>query len=132
MRIPLFAASCLGGVSVVMGAMGGHHTGDARAVWMTGVYMGLVHALAAMLAALLSDRAKLARVPAGTFTLGGALFGGSIWIKTLVWGAGRTAVADAERSALEQIIALMAPLGGVTLMISWALLAIAVLGYRRD
>ena len=132
MRIPLFAASCLGGVSVVMGAMGGHQTGDARAVWMTGVYLGLFHALAAMLAALLSDRAKLARIPAVTFTLGGALFGGSIWIKNLVWGAGRTAVADAERSTLEQITALMAPLGGVTLMVSWALLAIAVLGFRRD
>lgn len=132
MRISMFAASCLGGLSVVMGAMGGHGGGDARAVWMTGVYMGLIHALAALAAAMISPNAKLARIPAATFTLGGALFAGSIWIKTLAWGADRAHASEAERSALELGVAMMAPLGGVTLMISWALLALAALAWRRD
>ncbi|MBB34714.1 MAG: hypothetical protein CME88_03655 [Hirschia sp.] len=127
MRFTLFAACLLGGTSVVMGAIGGHAAGASHTAWMTGVFMGMLHALAAMLSVQLSPQTKLAAISARSFVVGGALFGASIWIKILLWGAHRTELANAERSPAELAVAMMAPLGGMTLIASWILLAIACL-----
>jgi uncharacterized membrane protein YgdD (TMEM256/DUF423 family) len=110
----LVATAVLGACGVVAGAAGAHALtpGDLRAGWLaTGSLWQLVHAVAAL--ACLRQGPAL-RPAAMAFLVGAALFPGALY--GLALGAPRP-------------IALLAPLGGLALLLGWLLLAIAA--WRR-
>ena len=105
MRSLLPAAALLGLASVAFGAFGAHGVADPKlADWLrTGALYGFVH----VLATLAADRFG-ARLAQGFFLAGVVLFAGSLWAMAL--GAPRSVGA-------------LTPVGGVSLMVGWALLA---------
>jgi uncharacterized membrane protein YgdD (TMEM256/DUF423 family) len=120
-RLTMLAA-VLGFLGVGLGAFGAH--GLRRVVellpdvaqrltwWETGSRYHLVHALAVGLAAVLADQVKspLPRVAAWVMTLGVLLFSGSLYVMAFTGVRALGAVT---------------PLGGVAMLVGWALLALS-------
>jgi len=101
-----------------MGAFGAHAlagTGDARAVELveTGSRYQLVHALATLVAGLLHPERTASRL---AFLVGAILFPGSLYALAL---------------GLPLWLATLAPVGGASFMIGWAVLAVDLARGRR-
>ena len=105
MRGWLAAAALLGLACVAFGAFAAHGIEDAKAQgWLrTGAEYGFVHVLAAFAAANLGLRWS-----PRLFVVGVAIFAGSLWAMALGGPA---------------ILGAVTPVGGVSLMAGWALLA---------
>lgn len=120
-RLVLAGAGVLGAVAVAFGAYAAHGFQPDRAEavdWMrTGSTYQLVHALAAVAAALMIDRMPrggrlLAGLAAGLFLAGAVLFPGALYALAFggagVWG-------------------MVAPLGGMAFILGWLSLALTAL-----
>ena len=125
MKLTPILASVLGAVSVAMGAIGSHvaRNGDGADYqnWMIAVQFALFHVLAAILASVKPNQNAWARFAGVGFIFGTVCFSGSIWIKA-AW--------PPETFAFSGIIGPAAPIGGVSLMLSWVLLAVSFLRPR--
>ena len=123
MRTGWFAVGAvLAGVGVALGAFGAHglrsRVGpDLLAVWNTGVQYHLLHALAVLVVSVAAGRltGTVLPVAAWLFVIGIALFSGSLYVMTLTGARWLGAVT---------------PLGGVSFLAGWALLAWAALAWR--
>jgi uncharacterized membrane protein YgdD (TMEM256/DUF423 family) len=114
----LTAAGISGFLAVALGAFGAHGLqarladvadGPKRlAWWQTAAHYHLLHALALGLVALLMARAPVARFSGGAFVLGTVLFSGSLYVMAL--GGPRWLGA-------------VTPLGGLSLLVGWGILA---------
>lgn len=116
----LFVAAVLGVLGVGLGAFGAHGlrakiTPESLAVYQTGVQYHLIHTVAIVLAALLTDRLAATNwvLLAGWFFFAGIIvFSGSLYILAISgqrrWGA-------------------VTPIGGLLFLAGWALLAISAL-----
>lgn len=120
----IIAASLLLMLGVGTGAFGAHglraHVGaDMLAVWQTAVLYQLVHALGLLGVAALRPRLHAGLASAATaFLLAGILiFSGSLYALVL---------------SGVRMIGAITPLGGVSFMIGWLLLALAAWRRRRD
>jgi uncharacterized membrane protein YgdD (TMEM256/DUF423 family) len=114
----LLAAALLGATGVALGAFGAHGLRDrldARAleVWETAVRYHLIHAVA-LLALALSPHAASLRTAGWLFTVGIALFSGSLYALSL--GVGPRA-----------LLGPVTPLGGLAFIAGWAWIAKAAL-----
>jgi uncharacterized membrane protein YgdD (TMEM256/DUF423 family) len=115
----LLAGSVLGALGVVAGAFGAHAlkawlAPDALAAWETGVRFQLVHALALLAVGLLARQlGQPLRGPALALLLGTVLFSGSLYVLAL--GGPRW-------------LGPVTPVGGLLLIVGWALLAFAARG----
>ena len=107
-------------VSVVAGALAAHLADEPRTAELlrTGALYGMVHAAALVAVIALAQgrepRRGAAAVAGGSFSLGIALFSGSLF--ALAVGGGRW-------------LGWVTPAGGVALIVGWA--ALAVLAFRR-
>lgn len=120
----IIAASLLLMLGVGTGAFGAHglraHVGaDMLAVWQTAVLYQLVHALGLLGVAALRPHLHAGLAAAATaFLLAGILiFSGSLYALVL---------------SGVRMIGAITPLGGVSFMIGWLLLALAAWRRRRD
>jgi uncharacterized membrane protein YgdD (TMEM256/DUF423 family) len=120
----LLIAALMGLVGVALDAVGTHALADAsaedRTAFATAARYQLLHALALFGVAWLASRkagARLVWMAGSTFTVGVILFCGSIYLNVLA------GIQDLEA----------APVGGVCLMVGWALIALyAVLLLRKS
>ena len=109
-RTLLTVAGTLGFSAVLLGAFGAHGLRDRLApplleVYRTGVLYHLVHALAVLAVALGADRMRRPRLVAGLFTVGVAIFSGTLYLLAITGVTWLGAVT---------------PLGGLTLLAAWA------------
>ena len=115
MNRPLFIAGFFGVTGVAAGAFGAHALGtsvtpERLAVWETAAQYHLVHTVVLLvLATRTTGAGALERLAVAGFTLGVLLFSFSLY--TLV-------LTDVSRFAM------ITPVGGLLLMLSWALLAL--------
>ena len=108
--LPLLAALS-GAVAVLAGAMGAHGFAGRPADWLrTGAEYQMVHAVAALIAVQMR-----ARVAAGLFVGGGAIFAGTLYAMALGWPRWLGAVT---------------PVGGLLLILGWLALAAVALRNR--
>lgn len=121
-RIFLFIAALLGGLSVATGAFAAHAlrerlTERSLEIFETAVRYQMYHALALLGVALLLIRAEsTALIVAGwAFIVGITLFSGSLYTLSL---------------SNITILGAVAPLGGVGLIIGWAAIAIAAFNFK--
>lgn len=110
------AASLLGFAGVALGAFGAHgmaarFTPESRGWWETATLYLLVHAVA-VFAASLSGRTGLFQTGGWVMLIGAVIFSGTLYAMAL--GAPRWFGA-------------ITPIGGVGLLIGWALFAVAAL-----
>lgn len=97
-------AALLGAISVAAGAYGAHGAEGKAAEWLqTGAQYGLVHAVAALVAARMG-----ATGPGWAFVAGAALFAGTLYF--MAFGAPRWLGA-------------ITPIGGLLLIVGWLWLA---------
>lgn len=123
-RMFLTIAAVLGCAAVGFGAFGAHGLTTRMASlpdgvqrldwWKTAALYHLAHALALALAAGLLGDTRAGRVACVAFVAGIALFSGSLYTMTL------TGI---------RILGAVTPLGGLSLMVGWAALAVAA--YRQ-
>ena len=119
MNVWLFVGAVNGFLAVAAGAFGAHGLEgrvDARAlqIFDTGAHYHLVHALATVAAALAARGGATGRahIAAALFTAGTVLFSGSLYF---------LALADSN------LLVLVTPLGGLSFLAGWAMLALAAL-----
>lgn len=117
-RFPMALAALNGFLAVGLGAFGAHALADPQAqAWIqTATLFQLPHAVAVV--ALLAWRpgCKAVRMAAWAMALGSLIFAGAL--QGLALGAPRG-------------LAMLAPLGGVSLLLGWALLGWAAMTQRR-
>ncbi|GIM47244.1 membrane protein [Collibacillus ludicampi] len=119
-RTFLFLGSTLAFLSVALGAFGAHAlksriSSDMLSVYETGVHYHMVHALALILIAILSDKMRYSSlVPWSGWLLliGIVLFSGSLYALSI------TGI---------RTLGIITPFGGMAFLIGWALLALAAL-----
>ena len=113
-RIWLTLAALSGLAAVGFGAFGAHGVTDPKARdWLaTGAHYQLVHAAAAIAAVLLQGQGRRTLGAAPLFVIGAAVFAGTLYAMAL--GGPR-------------ILGAVTPIGGLTMMIGWLLLAIGAL-----
>jgi uncharacterized membrane protein YgdD (TMEM256/DUF423 family) len=107
-------------LSVALGAFGAHAlksklSSDMLDVYHTGVQYHMIHSLGLILIALLADRlgnSTLVTVSGWSLFIGIVLFSGSLYALSL--------------SGIK-VLGAITPLGGVSFLLGWALLAIAAL-----
>jgi uncharacterized membrane protein YgdD (TMEM256/DUF423 family) len=128
-RFPLLAASVLGGVGVVFGALGAHALGPTlaarglRDAWETGVHFQMFHALALlglagwMRPAPTGAAARRATQAVRAWLAGAILFSGSLY--ALALGA-------------PAWLGFVTPLGGLVLIAGWAYAAAAAVAPRSE
>ena len=115
---PLFMAGFFGVTGVAAGAFGAHALGESvtperLAVWETAAQYHLIHAVVLLvLATRTTGAVALERWVVAGFTLGVLLFSFSLYALVLT---------DVSRFAM------VTPVGGLLLMLSWALLAVQAL-----
>ena len=114
----LVVAALSGAVAVAAGAFGAHALRDAVTperldVWRTAATYGLVHAVAAALAAVVGRESRWARRAAALFLAGTVLFSGSLYALVLLDASWLGAVT---------------PLGGVAFIAGWLALAASAWG----
>ncbi len=119
MKMWLFTAALLGGLSVLLGAfaahgLAGHVEPRLQAAFETAAQYQMTHALAMGLAALAMRGAARprARLAALLFAVGIALFCGSLYVLVLTGIRG---------------IGIVTPIGGLALIAGWVTLALAAL-----
>jgi uncharacterized membrane protein YgdD (TMEM256/DUF423 family) len=119
----LVAAAASGFLGVLLGAFGAHALRDrlseeARGWWETGVLYHLIHAVALLGASVVPGRDRLLLAARAAFLAGVVVFSGTLYAMAL--GAPRALGA-------------ITPVGGVLLLLGWALLALhAVRADRPD
>ena len=113
----LLVGAVNGFLAVLAGAFGAHFlraTADAKAldVFQTAANYHLVHALAVVAASFAAQgaAAKRAKLAAWLFTVGMALFSGSLYFTVI---------------ARSDAVVLVTPLGGLSLLAGWVTLALA-------
>ena len=118
-RLFIFLGALGGFLGVALGAFGAHVLRDRLApgmaqVWETGVHYQLIHALALVVVGLAFSRLSQALLkPAGwAFAIGILFFSGSLYALALT---------------ARPIFGPITPIGGVSFLVGWALLAIAAL-----
>jgi uncharacterized membrane protein YgdD (TMEM256/DUF423 family) len=119
-KIFLMLGSINAFLSVALGAFGAHAlksklSPDMLAVYQTGVQYHMIHALALILVAIVSDKlgnSSLVTVSGWSMLIGIVLFSGSLYALSL--------------SGIK-ILGAITPLGGVGFLLGWALLAIAAM-----
>lgn len=109
----LIAAGLIGFLSVALGAFGAHGLEDrlspeALDWWATATLYGLTHSAAAFTAAIAARQWRGFTGPAWAFVIGTVIFAGTLYAMAL--GAPRWFGA-------------VTPIGGVTLLIGWGLIA---------
>ncbi len=114
-------------LGVAFGAFGAHvlkeqlhMTEQYLDVWRTAVQYHLIHAVALLFVALLSDRlanAKRVQRVGGLFIAGIVIFGGSLYALSLT---------SLLSSGPVKVLGAITPLGGVCFLVGWALLAAGV------
>ncbi len=127
-RFWIFIAAILGGLAVAAGAIGSHALGDisadAKRIFSTGQHYHALHALALLGVGIVllqseGSRARFStwflQAAALAFLIGIVCFSGGIYVQ----------VARSLSSSSGVV-----PLGGVSLMVGWAALAIGALGLR--
>jgi len=117
----LTTAAALGAVAVALGAFGAHGlrdqlnavdpSGARLGYWTTAAHYHLTHALALGLCAISAGESASARLSRSAFTLGIAVFSGTLYLMALTGLRWLGAVT---------------PLGGVALIVGWVAFAIAV------
>jgi uncharacterized membrane protein YgdD (TMEM256/DUF423 family) len=132
LKIWLLTAALLGGLSVALGAFGAHGlesrlkepdgsiSAEAQrkiANWETAARYQMYHALAILaIGCLLSQRrSMLLQIAAAAMTAGVLIFSGCLYALVLTG---------------QRVLGAIVPIGGVLMLIGWALLAIAVV--RQD
>ncbi|HWC63558.1 MAG TPA: DUF423 domain-containing protein [Rhizomicrobium sp.] len=117
----LFVAALMGGLAVALGAFAAHGlqgrlNDEAREVFETAARYQMYHALAMGLAAFAARDAAAgrARLAAILFLVGIVLFSGSLYLLALT---GETALG------------FVTPLGGLSFIAGWAMLALAALKF---
>jgi uncharacterized membrane protein YgdD (TMEM256/DUF423 family) len=116
MKKAIVGAALSGFVAVAIGAFGAHGVGDPQAkAWIvTGSQQHMAHTLAIFVALWVVDKGgAFARFAVPLFFAGIILFAGSLY--ALAFGAPRG-------------VAMLAPIGGLSFMTGWGLVAIA--GFR--
>ena len=123
MNATLATASCFGLLLTIAGALGAHAipstATDLASRWDSALLFGFVHVLAAITTVMLSDKRPLARYAGWMFLVGVTFFSLALLVAT-------AAKAQALPSALAGTGAL-APVGGVSFMLGWLLLAVAAI-----
>ncbi|HLP90785.1 MAG TPA: DUF423 domain-containing protein [Nostocaceae cyanobacterium] len=123
-KLFLTVGAILGGLSVAAGAFGAHAlkeklTERALEIFDTGVRYQMYHALALILVALLLSRLEspsTALLASGWFFIAGVvIFSGSLYALSL---------------SGVKVLGAITPLGGVSLMLGWAALAIAAINIK--
>ena len=100
----MVAAALSGAMAVAAGAFGAHGASGQAAEWLkTGGHYQLIHALAALVALRME-----ARGPALAFIIGGAIFGGTLYLMAL---------------GMPRWLGAVTPLGGALLIAGWLWLA---------
>jgi uncharacterized membrane protein YgdD (TMEM256/DUF423 family) len=102
---------------VAAGAFGAHGVSDetAKTLLKTGAEYELIHTLAVFAALAVGGRAG--RIAAWLFLIGGALFGGSLYLLAV------TGV---------RLLGAVTPIGGLMLLLGWLALAWSVVAQRND
>lgn len=121
MRAQVSIAALLGFALMASAALGAHAlfadgAEAALASWQRAITLGLMHVLASLACALLSPRTAWSAAAGWAFIVGVLLFAG---VQML-----RLALAETGGPSLD-VIALLVPLGGLSLMAGWLLLAVA-------
>lgn len=121
MKIFLLLGSLNAFLSVALGAFGAHAlkaklTPDKLDVYQTGVHYHMIHAIALILIAVLSD--KLTNSSALVNASGWAIFIGIILFSGSLYALSLTGL---------KIFGPITPLGGVSFLVGWVLLAIAAM-----
>ncbi|NQX67447.1 hypothetical protein BC351_13180 [Paenibacillus ferrarius] len=121
MKIFLLLGSLNAFLSVALGAFGAHAlkaklTPDKLDVYQTGVHYHMIHAIALILIAVLSD--KLTNSSALVNASGWAIFIGIILFSGSLYALSLTGL---------KIFGPITPLGGVSFLVGWILLAIAAM-----
>ncbi|MGA0333337.1 MAG: DUF423 domain-containing protein [Kiritimatiellia bacterium] len=119
MKIFLSFASFYGLTAVILGAFGAHALKDRLDAhqlmsWETGVRYQMFHALALILFVLLADKGYALKPGLIALSAGTLLFSGSIYLLCL--GIGPRA-----------LLGPVTPLGGLSLIVGWAWLFVAVI-----
>jgi uncharacterized membrane protein YgdD (TMEM256/DUF423 family) len=119
-RMYLTLAAALGCLAVGLGAFGAHGLASRMSDlpdgaqrldwWKTAALYHLLHALALALTAGLLGDSRAGKIACAAFTAGIVLFSGSLYTMTL------TGI---------RVLGAVTPLGGLSLMVGWAALAIA-------
>lgn len=124
-KLFLSTGTLLGGLAVALGAFGAHGlkkivAPETVATYQTGVQYQMYHALALIIAGLLSERIASSFVNyAGLFFLGGiVLFSGSLYLIVSMQAMNKT---------IPPGIGIITPLGGLLFILGWAFLLIGVL-----
>ena len=113
-RFPLLAGSLLGGVAVILGAFGAHalkpalEARDMFQTWNTAVHYQFFHALALVALASFTLRSRLLCATACAWVIGVLLFSGSLYL--LSFGGPKW-------------LGPITPIGGLSFIVGWALLA---------
>ena len=125
----LIIAAFYGATAVIFGAFGAHALKErlesaSLAAWQTAVQYQFYHALALLLVGLLMFHmpSRSLSVASIAMALGSALFSGSLYLL-----ATRNLLPFGELRFLGPVT----PLGGLTLIIGWIALLVAVLKLRR-
>jgi uncharacterized membrane protein YgdD (TMEM256/DUF423 family) len=113
-RIWMMAGALFGLVSVAMAAYASHGLPPERAsLAMIGASIGAWHALALLCAGMLAERrrGRMVHVAAGALALGTLMFCTGVFLRALT----------------ETSLGMVTPLGGMTLLAGWGVLAVAAL-----
>jgi uncharacterized membrane protein YgdD (TMEM256/DUF423 family) len=115
-RILAVTACGLGALCVLLGAFAAHGAGpQVKTLLTTGAHYGLIHALLAVVAAILAPRSAAVRLAGWLAVVGGAVFALSL---TLVGMAGLS------------VMGAVAPIGGLLMIAAWLLFAFGALRIR--
>lgn len=122
MKFLLVATALLGAVGVALGAFGAHGlegkiTEAQVAVWNTAVKYQMIHVL--VLLVILLHSPKEMKLPAIFFLVGILLFSGSLYLLST-----RDLL---HLGGLAKVLGPITPLGGLSLIIGWVMLAIQFL-----
>jgi uncharacterized membrane protein YgdD (TMEM256/DUF423 family) len=123
-RTIFVTGAVLTGLAVAIGAFGAHglksHTDAAGlAIWETGVRYQVLHGLALLILALAADRfsGRMAKVIYWCFLAGALIFSVSLYVLVL--------------SGVKWLGAIT-PIGGVLMLVGWAIMALAYQKARRQ
>lgn len=115
-RILAVVACGLGALCVLLGAFAAHGAGpQVKTLLTTGAHYGLIHALLAVVAAVLAPRSTAIRRAGWLAVIGGAVFALSLAL------VGMTGLS---------VMGAVAPIGGLLMIAAWLLFAFGVLRMR--
>ena len=124
-KVLLVLAGLSGSISILLGAIGAHWLKDKLNYWElhsfeTGVKYQMYHTLALLIVVLLLDRfpSKVIEWSGYSFVIGIIVFSGSLYLLSL------KSLLNMEKLSM---LGPLTPIGGLTFIIGWLLLVIAVI-----